>query len=423
MKTLVVMRILWKLLCRDRLGLGLYVILPIAFLTMFGLAFGGIGAGNNIRIQIGILDLDRSPQSKALIEAVESNSDRMELEPIVGEDKSEALLSVRNGNYPGTVLIPKGFGRSLLAPTGPLAVELYYDSSNPIAPELAQGKLLEGAARGLAPAMVVRRLDDLQKMAGPLTGRQDALRSMLTRASETGSQLKELASSSSASAGVIPIEAISSSSNRQDRSLVTYYTGAIGMMFLMFSASTICGSLLEERENGLTARLSALGIGPWQMILGRFFFAMFIGICQFLIMLAWAAMIFHVHFFDATQLLQLMLLVPLAAAAAAGLGLIVSIPCATRRQQATVSTIIVLLLSALGGSMVPSFMLPEYMQDAGTLVFNWWAIQAFQQVLWYVSPGETPVAGIARIDTALMILFATAVTGVVFARAIFRWRA
>ena len=420
MKTIVVMGILWKVLCRDRLGLGLYVILPIAFLTMFGLAFGGIGAGNDIRIKIGILDLDHSPQSKALIKAVQENSDRMELETITGEDKSEALLSVRSGDYPGAVLVPKGFGKSLLSKSGPLALELYYDSSNPIAPELAQGKLLEGASRGLAPALVVRRLDDLQEMAGPLTERQQALRGMLTKASESGSPLTT--GNPAASAGVIPIEAVSSSSNRQDRSLVTYYTGAIGMMFLMFSASTICGSLLEERENGLTARLSALGIGPMQMILGRFYFASIIGICQFLIMLGWAALIFHVHFFELAQVIQLLLLVPLAAGAAAGLGLIVSVPCSTRRQQATVSTIIVLLLSALGGSMVPSFMLPEYMQNAGSFVFNWWAIQAFQQVLWYSVPGESIGAAIGRIDLALLILVATALFGLVFARAIFRSR-
>lgn len=420
MKTFVVMAILWKVLCRDRLGLGLYVILPIAFLTMFGLAFGGIGAGNDIRIKIGVLDLDHSPQSKALINAVGENSERMELEPIKGDDKSVALLSVRSGDYPGAVLVPKGFGASLLSKTGPLALELYYDSSNPIAPELAQGKLLEGASRGLAPALVVRRLDDLKNMAGPLTERQKALRTMLTKASESGQPLQT--GNPAASAGVIPIEAISSSSNRQDRSLVTYYTGAIGMMFLMFSASTICGSLLEERENGLTARLSALGIGPWQMILGRFYFASAIGISQFLIMLGWAALIFHVHFFELAQVIQLLMLVPLAAGAAAGLGLIVSVPCSTRRQQATVSTIIVLLLSALGGSMVPSFMLPEYMQDAGAFVFNWWAIQAFQQVLWYSSPGESIGSAIARIDMALVILTATALFGLVFARAIFRSR-
>lgn len=421
MKTLVVMGILWKVLCRDRLGLGLYVFLPVAFLTMFGLAFGGIGAGNDIRIKIGVLDLDRSPQSRALIDAVRANSERMELESIDTSDPGAALLSVRDGTYPGTVLVPEGFGKSLLAPDGPKALELYYDTSNPIAPELAQGKLLEGAARGLAPALVVRRLDDLQKMAGPLTGRQDALRTMLTKASEQGSPLPE--AGKTADPGVIPIEAVSSSRGRQDRSLVTYYTGAIGMMFLMFSATTICGSLLEERENGLTARLSALGIGPWQMILGRFLFAALIGIAQFMIMLVWAGTIFDVGFLEPVQLLQLALLVPLAAGAAAGLGLIVSVPCATRRQQATISTIIVLLLSALGGSMVPSFMLPEYMQFAGRFVFNWWAIDAFQQVLWYTAPDASFAAALGRIDVALGILLATAIAGLIFARAIFRWRA
>lgn len=203
---------------------------------------------------------------------------------------------------------------------------------------------------------------------------------------------------------------------------MTYYTGAIGMMFLMFSASTICGSLLEERENGLTARFTALGIGPMQMILGRFLFATLAGIVQFLIMLAWAAAIFHVSFFAPNQLIALALLVPGSAAAAAGLGLVVTTPCSTRRQQATVSTIIVLLLSALGGSMVPSFMLPQYMQDAGAFVFNWWAINAFQQVLWYSAPEDAIMVVLGRIDVALIFLAGMSVAGLVFARAIFPTR-
>jgi len=133
--------------------------------------------------------------------------------------------------------------------------------------------------------------------------------------------------------------------------------------------------------------------------------------------------VFHVSFFALNQLVALAILVPASAAAAAGLGLIVSIPCSTRRQQATVATITVLLLSALGGSMVPSFMLPEYMQEAGAFVFNWWAIDAFQQVLWYSSAEEGIPVVLGRIDIALVFLAGTAVAGLVFARAVFSTRA
>ena len=399
----------------------MFVLVPIAFLTMFGMAFGGLGSGTNIKIKIGILDLDHSIQSSALIKAVESGNDRMQLVPITGDDSSAAMHLVRKGVHPGAVVIPKGFGSSLLDEGKPLPLELYYDTSNPIAPELAQGKLLEAASRGLAPALVARQLEVLEQMAGPLTERQKTLRTMLTKAAETGVQPNG-GNAIPMNASTIPIKAISSSTKQGDQSLVTYYTGAIGMMFLMFSASTICGSLLEERENGLTGRLSALGINPTQMILGRFYFSTIIGVVQFIIMLAWAAFIFKVSFMETVQLVQLACLVPLAAGAAAGLGLIVTVPCSTRRQQSTLSTIIVLLLSALGGSMVPSFMLPKYMQDAAAFAFNWWAIDAFQQVLWYVSPGESIGEAIGRIGNALLILLGTSLGGLIFARAIFRSR-
>ena len=158
MKTLVVLGIQWKLLRRDRLGLGMFILVPIAFLTMFGMAFGGLGSGMNIKIKIGILDLDQSIQSAALIKAVESGNDRMQLVPLKGDDSNAAMFIVRKGTYPGAVVIPKGFGRSLLEEGKPLALELYYDTSNPVAPELAQGKLLEAAGRGLAPALEATKI-------------------------------------------------------------------------------------------------------------------------------------------------------------------------------------------------------------------------------------------------------------------------
>lgn len=416
-KTFVLMRLLWTVLRRDRLGVALFAIVPVVFLTIFGLAFGGLGS-SDVSIKIAVLDLDDSKQSNMLIKAVEEQSKHLKLVSLDGTDADSATVPVRAGTYPAAVIIPKGFGESLLASGAILPLELVYDPSNPIAPELARGTLLESAAEGLGAAFLVRRLDLLKTMAGPLSSGQRELKVQLQKAAKEG-VTGPAPTTNALQSATLPIKSISSMGNRQDRSLVTYYTGAIGMMFLLFSAATVCGSILEERENGLTARLYALGTGSAQMVLGRFLMAVFVGSIQFTLMLAWAAIIFGVYFFTLPQLIALLLLVPIASASAAGLGLIVTVPCKTQRQQSTVAVIVVLILSALGGSMIPSFMMPQYLQDAAVFAFNWWAIDAFQQILWHVQPEDSILTVLGKIYGALIVLSITALVGLVIGRLCF----
>ena len=46
------------------------------------------------------------------------------------------------------------------------------------------------------------------------------------------------------------------------------------------------------------------------------------------------------------------------------------------------STIIILTMSALGGSMFPRFLMSETMQKFGLLTFNAWALDGYLKVFW-----------------------------------------
>ena len=46
------------------------------------------------------------------------------------------------------------------------------------------------------------------------------------------------------------------------------------------------------------------------------------------------------------------------------------------------SSFVVLILSAVGGSMVPRFMMPGWLRELGWLTPNAWAIDAWQGLLW-----------------------------------------
>ena len=225
-----------------------------------------------------------------------------------------------------------------------------------------------------------------------------------------------------AAAARIPIDSTPVQVGQGTPSLVTYYTAAIGVMFMLFSALSTTGWLLEEQERGILDRLRSSGIGAWSILLNRFFFATIVGVVQMLVMLAWAAMVFDVWFFTLRQIVSLLVLIPLIAASASALGLLITGVARTRRQQTTIGTIAVLILSALGGSMIPTFLMPQSLQAFGDWFFNARAIGALQQVLWYTSAGDSTIAMLTRVAPAIGVIVLSGIVFLVGARlAISRW--
>src|SRR4029078_3881808 len=76
-------------------------------------------------------------------------------------------------------------------------------------------------------------------------------------------------------------------------------------------------------------------------------------------------------------------LMPLVTAgAAAALGLVLASLARSRAQLSGFSTILILTMSALGGSMFPRFLMSEGMQKVGLLTFNAWALDGYLKVFW-----------------------------------------
>ena len=72
--------------------------------------------------------------------------------------------------------------------------------------------------------------------------------------------------------------------------------------------------------------------------------------------------------------------VPLALAAT-GLGMAIAGFARSETQGSGLAVVLVLASAALGGAMVPSFIMPELMQAIGRITPHAWAIQGYQDVL------------------------------------------
>ena len=160
---------------------------------------------------------------------------------------------------------------------------------------------------------------------------------------------------------------------------VTYYIGATAILFLLFSAMQGAAISIDERQSGISDRLMVGPTGAFGMLAGKFAFLTVIGFFQAAIICGVAALIFkvpvHAHLFSvAFACLG-------ASVLATGVALLLATLCKTQAQMNTISTFAVLLLSAIGGSMIPRFMMPEWLQKLGVLTPNFWSIEAFYGIL------------------------------------------
>jgi ABC-2 type transport system permease protein len=101
-------------------------------------------------------------------------------------------------------------------------------------------------------------------------------------------------------------------------------------------------------------------------------------------MFLWGAAVFHLDLF--THLPGFFVMTVATAFPAAAFGLLLASVSHTRAQQASISTLLILSLSAIGGSMFPRYIMPATMQKLGLLTFNAWAIDGYTKVFWRDEP-------------------------------------
>jgi ABC-2 type transport system permease protein len=417
------LRIGWIGMKRDRVAQALTFLLPIVFFSIFATIFGGQGDDRTSRIRIAAVDEDGSELSARVLEGLRREQG-LRVRTTVDDDGGAALdraaaeRLVRNGDVPVAVVIPKGIGAAFaqgFTASGP-AVQLLSDPSDPVAPQMVLG-LMQKVTMTAAPDLMMQGgMKQFEKYAGALTPEQrKAVDAWLPR-------LKADASGGApASAGAGPMGVsvqVVDVMRADDRrgTLISFYAAGIGVMFLLFSMVGAAGSvLLEEVESGTLERLLSTNIGMGGLLTGKWLFLTLAGIAQLTIMFLWGGLAFKLPLFS--HLPGFFVMTAATAAAAAALGMVLATIARSRAQLSGFSTILILTMSALGGSMFPRFLMSETMQRVGLATFNAWAIDGYLKVFWRDAP-LWQLWPQVLVLTALTALFFTAAR--LFAR---RWEA
>jgi ABC-2 type transport system permease protein len=147
---------------------------------------------------------------------------------------------------------------------------------------------------------------------------------------------------------------------------------------VFFIVSVISSSILQEKHDGTFRRLLAAPLPKPVLLAGKLLPYYLVNLIQVGTMFAVGHFVFGMRLGDPAALAVMS--VSLASAATA-LGVLVATFGKTERQIDGLATLLTLAMSALGGCLIPSFVMPEFMQSMAHFVPHYWAMQGFQDVL------------------------------------------
>ncbi len=404
----------------------LTVLVPIAFFSIFALIFGrGVGT-ETPPIAVAIVDDDGTRLTKAILQELNKQTSiavHNETHPSDQGRPIEQLARAIMRDQRAEVVIhfPPGLEQRL-RDSKEVTIRLLNEGTNPGGRQIVHGLLSRAVGVALAKrggiiswwrARQLRRLaeridqstDSVAETSGGDVSGGDAPADETVAAAQRpqSNAVVNRGGSSTGNAGrrlqeLISLQSTDVYAMDKRNPIVAMYAAGIAVMFLLFSATGAGGSLLEEQEAGTLDRLLASRLGITQLLAGKWLYITCLGCVQLTVMFVWAQFVFGVDLVGHLSGFTVMTLC--TAAATASLAVLLAVVCHSRTQLQAISIVLILAMSALGGSMVPRYIMSEQLQRWGQFTFNAWALDGFKKVFWY----DLPLQGIAKEITVLLVI-------------------
>ena len=392
----------FRALRRDRGAFIMSFVLPVAFFSIFAMVFSQTGNGTP-KVKVAVVDEDQSAGSRRLVVGLE-HEDALNAftapKPKSGQPQKpdytaqSAEAAVKSGDLPAALIIPKGFGANPIsfAPQSQTAnqppVEILHDSSDPVSAQVIAGMLQKVVMTSMSDSMASQGMSYFEQASGGLTPDQkkkiDAdmarYREYLNQRDQNPSATQNAGNGGS----LVAIKVRDVVGENKNTDMVSFYACGIGVMFLLFTASAAGGSLLDESESGSLDRVLSSHVSMTTLLAGKMLYCTLLAFAQLSVMFLWGWAVFHLDLW--AHIPGFLVMGICTAFAVANFGMILASISKTRAQQGAMGTLLILTMSAIGGSMFPRFLMPETMRKAGLFTINGWAIDGFQKVFWYDEP-------------------------------------
>jgi len=363
---------------RDRMALFFIVVLPIVVTVLIGVTIGSAPD----RFRVGVVDLDGSPESARLVEALREAPALN----VVGVDDGRRGIEqgVLVGSLSAGLVIPAGYGASVRA-GGPVPVVFVADPA-----QQATGAVrttLAGIVDGEGVTLAAAAFATAQGAGDPATNFEVAER---LRGVQSPVEVR--------------VEAVGPAV--PDTNAFSYTAPSNLVLFVFINTVTGGGALVESRRLGVARRMLAAPVRTSSVVVGFAVSRLVFALLQAVLVVAVAALAFDVRWGDPLGAILVILSFSMVAA---GAGVLVGAVARSAEQATAVGIPVSIALGMLGGCMWPLEIVGPVMRAVGHVTPHAWAMDAWLELIWEgrgVGAIWTELAVLAGFATVLSVLAA-----------------
>lgn len=421
---------------RDRAGLLVLLVMPMALVIIVSLVQDSVmQATGEAPVRVLFVDRDRSFLGEAMTKQLQSAGSLEIVTAIKGRelDEETARKAVVRGDYQFCVVVPPGTGAALRSriselTTASLKTGGKSHSSSKLPALAGVTVYFDPAVQGVFRTAVVNALhrvllgiesrERAESMAKalPLEMKKIMTRLMLqtNAGSVTATGLTALpeVSFTMESDPVLSLAEMTAVAGKAVKrpTAAQQNVPAWALFGMFFIVVPLSGVLIRERQTGTLQRLLTMPVSPLALLAGKVGAYLIVCSAQFALMLAAGCYLLPLlgtaGLEPGAELLAIVPVVIVASLAATGYGLMVGTLAKTYEQASMFGAVSIVIAAALGGIMIPTYVMPRSMQEISVLSPLAWGLTAFQDIFVRGGSLRTVVPELSR----LFLFFVVSIT-------------
>jgi len=359
-----------------------FMLIPLVCTFIMGAVFGRQAEVSLPPIKILIVDNDQSILSQLLLGALTQGEFQKKITLVKLKEEKEGRRLINKGQATALLIIPQGFAQSVWEEK-PTQLILVKNPAEQFLPQIAEEitdtitLLLSGAVTIFSP-----ELQTIRTLIESNSSRQNTLddKAVAEISIRIKGKFEKFGDYVFPPILWVKQETIELPGKKEapQLSFHGYILPAMAILFLLFICNTVLEDTLREKEKMTLFRLLTSPLKMEEFVWSKILTAIIIGITVTAFLLLLGTLFFAINWGNFWMVAVLVITLNIAC------GGFISVFYSfvkTERQAGAVLSTVILVMSLLGGSMVPVDIFPQFLRPISRFTLNYWGIEAFHRIM------------------------------------------